>query len=99
MLERDFQPRLKEEIERALPGCVIFKQDPLTTHNGIPDLLILWGERWAMLEVKREKKAGRRFEPNQSYWVDHYGKMSFTAVVDRDNYLEVINALQSALGA
>ena len=67
MLERDYQRGLISRIEERLPGCLILKNDP--NHNqGIPDLIIIFGSKWAALEVKRSADAPHR--PNQDYFVD-----------------------------
>lgn len=95
MLERDFQPILINEIKTRLDGCVIIKQDPLQ-RQGIPDLLILFRDKWAMLETKRHFKARR--QPNQEYYVDKYAEMSFSAFIDPTNMDEVLDDLQSAFG-
>lgn len=95
MLERDFQPTLKEELYSRLPGCVIIKQDP-NQLQGVPDLLVLWEDKWALLETKRGSRAAR--QPNQDYYVEKFGKMSFSAFVNPDNMDEVLDAIQSAFG-
>lgn len=93
-LERDFQPKLKKEIRRRLPGCYIFKLDS-GEFQGIPDLLVLFESRWAILEVKRGLKAKK--QPNQDWYVDEFNKMSFSAFVNPQNQEAVLNDLQSAL--
>lgn len=37
------------------PGCIVMKTDP-NYIQGIPDLLILWNDKWATLEVKEVPK-------------------------------------------
>lgn len=92
-----FKAHLVKEIARRFPDCVIFNQDPNATHQGIPDLLILHGARWAMLETKGATKAKR--EPNQEYWVDAYNNMAFAAFISPENEGEILDALQQALTA
>lgn len=46
-LESGFQDRLISTLKARFPGCMIFKMDQ---RQGIPDLLILYGEKWASLE-------------------------------------------------
>jgi hypothetical protein len=89
-----FKSSLIKELERLFPGCVIFNQDPLRTHQGIPDLLILYRDKWAMLETKAATGSAR--QPNQEYWVDHYNEMSFAAFVSPENVEDVLDGLQSA---
>lgn len=90
-LESGFQDRLIDILENMFPGCMIFKMDQC---QGIPDLLILYGKRWASLEVKRCKKAKR--QPNQEYYVNLMNKMSFSRVIYPENKEEVLRELQQA---
>lgn len=95
-LERDFQSNLIREIKELFPGCIVMKNDP-DYIQGIPDLTILYNDRWATLEVKREVKASRR--PNQDYYVNTMNKMSFSRFVSPENKEEILCELQSAFGA
>ena len=65
-LESGFQDRLRDEIKEMFPGCMIFKMDQI---QGIPDMLILYRDKWAMIENKKSARAKR--QPNQEYYVDH----------------------------
>ena len=96
MLERDYQAMLIKKIKRLLPGCVVLKNDS-DYMQGIPDLTILYNERWAMLEVKVSKPA--RSQPNQRYYIDELNKMSFASFIYPSIEEEVLGALQQALGA
>lgn len=89
-LESGFQDRLRDEIKDMLPGCMIFKMDQL---QGIPDLLILHGDKWASLECKRSANASRR--PNQEYYVDKMNSMSFSRFVYPENKDEVLYDLDT----
>lgn len=99
-LERDFQPKLKKEIRARFPGCCIFKLDS-GEFQGIPDLLILWGAQWAILEVKREPPTGRLdyYRPNQEWYIEQFNKMSFSSVIFPENTEAVLDDLQQAFGA
>lgn len=90
-LESDYKPRLHRRIQRMFPGCVIIINDE-QLFPGIPDTLILYGNMWAMLEVKRSANARRR--PNQPYWVEEFDKMSFAAFICPENEEEVLSDLQ-----
>lgn len=94
MLEKNFQSKLIKDIKDILPGAIVMKTDP-TYIQGIPDLLILYKDKWAMLECKREKSASKR--PNQTYYVDLLDKMSFSRFISPENKKEVLNELQQAL--
>lgn len=94
MLERDYQAKLIKQIEERLPGCVILKND--TDYlQGIPDLLILFHDRWAMLEVKRSRTA--RNQPNQTWYICMLNELSFAAFIFPENEEEVLNAMEQAL--
>lgn len=88
--ESAFQAELVKELKTRFPGCEIFKTDP-DYKQGTPDLILLFNDKWAMLEVKRSEKSSKR--PNQEYWVDHYNKMSFSRFIFPENKEEVLNEL------
>jgi hypothetical protein len=94
MAETRYQRYLIETIESMLPGCFIMKNDSSYV-QGVPDLLILYGTRWAMLEVKASSDAPE--EPNQDYYVDLFNNMSFGAFIFPENEREVLHALQRSL--
>lgn len=93
--ERAYQKRLVEKLKLLFPSCFIVENDP-TQNQGVPDLLILFGVQWAMLEVKAAKNSP--VQPNQLYWVDYFNNMSFAAFVYPENEKEVLSALQDVLG-
>ena len=89
--ESAFQKRLKKEIKDKFPGCIIYKTDPLQL-QGSPDLLILYQNKWAALEVKRDSKSPHR--PNQDYRVKQMADMSFASFIFPENKEEVMNDLE-----
>lgn len=89
-----YQGRLANKIKQLLPGAIVFKNDPEQL-QGVPDLLILYNDRWAMLEVKMAFDSDLR--PNQEYYVEHFDNMSFCSFIYPENEKEVLDALQSAL--
>jgi hypothetical protein len=96
MLERDYQSYLIKRLKRDFPGCFILKND--TTYlQGIPDLLILFGNRWAMLEVKSSLDA--RSQPNQEFYVDLLDEMSFAMFICPETEDRVIDDLALTFGA
>ena len=95
-LERDIQPRIIKKLERRLPGVRIFKGDT-RYKQGTPDLIILYKDRWAMLEVKKDPHAPRR--PNQQYYVDVLNTMSYAALIHPENEEDILDGVQRALQA
>lgn len=93
MRENKYQAELIKKLKRLFPGCFIQKNDSGYT-QGVPDILILYGGRWAMLEVKASASAPAR--PNQPYYVDKFNEMSFSSFIYPENEEEVLHGLQQA---
>lgn len=91
--EGRFKDELTKDLEHMFPGCLILKNDE-QYRQGIPDMLILFEDSWAILEVKQSANARR--EPNQAYYVDLLNKMSFSAFIYPENKQEVLDELQYA---
>ena len=94
MLENKFQANLIKEIKENLPGCVVMKNDS-SYIQGIPDLLVLYDDKWASLECK--KSANARKQPNQEYYVEKLDEMSFARFISPENKEEVLHDLQQTL--
>lgn len=94
-LESEFQAKLIKKLRVMLPACYIQKNNP-NHQQGIPDLLILWMNKWAVLEVK--KSADETPRPNQAYFVDQFNEMSFGAFIHPENEEEVLDALAATFG-
>lgn len=90
MLENRFKTKLIDEIKDMFPGCIVTHLDP-NEIQGIPDLLILYGNKWAVLEGKKNARASCR--PNQEYYVDLMDRMSFAAFIYPENKNIVLDAL------
>ena len=90
MLENRFKTNLIKDLEDLFPGCIILHMDP-NEIQGIPDLLILYKNKWAALEGKKNAYASVR--PNQGYYVDLMDQMSFAAFVYPENKDAVLDAL------
>lgn len=93
MLENRFKTNLIKELEEMFPGCMVLHLDP-TEFQGIPDLLILYEDKWAALEGKKSARASHR--PNQDYYVDLMNRMSFASFIYPENKEEVLDELQQA---
>ena len=93
MLENTFKTKLIKEIKQLLPGSIVVHLDP-TEIQGIPDLLVLYKNKWAALEGKKEVKSSKR--PNQEYYINLMNKMSFARFINPENKEAVLNELQQA---
>ena len=96
MKENRFQANLIKELKSLYPGCVIIKNDA-NAQQGILDLLILYEDKWAMLECKRSSDASHR--PNQDYYIQKFNQMSFATFIYPENREEVLDDLESAFRA
>lgn len=93
-LERNFQKNLIKELKDIFVGCIVMKNDSAYI-QGIPDLLILYNDKWAALEVKKSGAASHR--PNQEYYVDKMDDMSFARFIYPENKEVVLDELQQTL--
>lgn len=93
MLESEFKAALQFELRDRFPNCFLYKLDP-NQRQGIPDLLILWHDRWGCLETKRGVTSTK--QPNQEYFIDMFNKMSFAAFINPINYLDVLYDMERA---
>lgn len=93
MLESEFQNKLIQELKKMFKGCIVTKLD--SSHiQGIPDLLILYNNKWATLECKKSVRAKK--QPNQEYYVGRMNEMSFSRFICPENKEEVLHDLQQA---
>lgn len=91
--EGRFNEDLQKKLDSRFPGCEVINLDPSKNFDGIPDKLILFEDKWAILESKRSPEASKRL--HQDYYVDKFNNMSFSAFINPDNCDEVLDALQS----
>ena len=94
-LESKFQKELIDEIKERYPGCVVLKNDSGYI-QGIPDWTILYKDKWAVLEAKREEKASH--QPNQDYYVDKLNDMSYSSFIYPENKDQVLKQLSKVFG-
>lgn len=90
-LENKFQGDLIREIKERFNGCKVLKNDA-NYIQGIPDLTVFHGNKWAMLECK--KSEFEHHQPNQDYYVEHFDNMSFARFIFPENKEEVLNDLE-----
>lgn len=93
MKENKFQADLKKELKSRFPGCIVTKLDSADI-QGIPDLLVLYKDKWAALEVKKSATASHR--PNQDYYVEKMDNMSFSKFIYPENKEELLDELHQA---
>ena len=94
MLENKFQANLIREIKNMLPGCIVMKNDS-SYIQGIPDLLILYKDKWASLECKKNARASK--QPNQEYYIGMMDDMSFARFICPENKEDILNELCKTL--
>lgn len=93
MRESAYQAELIRELKVRFPGSIVIKNDE-QYQQGFPDLLILWKDMWAALEVKTRANAPE--QPNQRYFVELLDSMSFAAFIYPEIEREVLDDLQQA---
>lgn len=93
MREGAYQNKVIRRLEFMFPGCTVFKTDA-NYRQGFPDLVILWHECWAALEVKTSPMAAS--QPNQDFYINRLNDMSFAAYIYPESEEEVLGALQQA---
>lgn len=91
MKENDFQAKLITELKSRFPNCEVIKNDS-NYIQGICDLIILYRNKWAMLEVKQSRESKKR--PNQEYYVNKFGKMSYASFIYPENKEKVLDELE-----
>ena len=90
-LERDFQSGLIKDLKTIFPGCIVMKNDA-SYIQWIPDLLVLYKDKWATLENKKSAKAHK--QPNQEYYVGVMDEMSFSRFIFPENKNVVLKELE-----
>jgi hypothetical protein len=91
MKEASYSMSLKRELRAEFPGIVIVKNDP-ELQQGFPDLMLLYKNRWAALEVKADYLAPH--QPNQDYWIEHLDSMSMAAFIFPENHDAIMEELR-----
>lgn len=96
MRESEYQSVLIRRLRSLFPECFILKNDA-SYIQGIPDLLLLFQDKWAALEVKASNH--EPYQPNQRYYVELLNEMSFAARITPQNEAEVLHALQHSFSS
>jgi hypothetical protein len=92
--ENGFQADMIKELETRYEGSLVLKNDP-NYIQGIPDLIILYMDKWAVLECKRS--AHEHHQPNQDLYISRMDEMSFVSFVYPENKEDVLDELEQAL--
>lgn len=96
MRENKFQSQVIQDLYREFPGCVVLKNDA-NYLQGVPDLTMFWEDHWAMLECKADAKA--HLQPNQKYYLNKFGHMSYAGMIYPGNEMEVYDEIRGAFEA
>lgn len=89
--EAKFQKDLIDELGLIFEGCIVMKNDEQYI-QGIPDLTVLYKDKYAILECKKSSDAPYR--PNQEYYLDILGKMSFARTIYPENKNDILEDLK-----
>lgn len=94
--ENAYQANLIKKLQTRFPGCLVLKNDP-NYIQGIPDLLVLYNNKWAALECKRKSNSSHRM--NQDFYVKTMNEMSYASFIFPENEEDVLDELQQTFGA
>ena len=95
MKENEYQQHVIKQIKRAVPGCVVLKNDA-NYIQGMLDLAVIFCGRIVMVEVKVSEKS--KYQPNQKYYLDYFNNTKTLAfVIYPENEEEVLLAIQQSL--
>lgn len=94
-LESVFQSNLIKEITERLPGSMVLVK-PGYYVQGFPDLMVLYENQWACLEVKRS--LNEPYQPNQEWWLGELDSMGFAAMICPENYKEILDEVFRSFG-
>ena len=96
MNENHFQAKLIRKIKKLLPSCVVLKNDARYI-QGIPDLTILYEDKYFVLECKRDAEAYRLSlisNPNQGYYVNLINNMGgYARHIYPENEKEILDEI------
>ena len=94
MTEGTYQRTLIIKIKKKFPDIIVLKNDP-TYLQGFPDLLLLKGNKWAALEIKKDAQA--HHQPNQEHYINYCRSMgSYASFVFPQNEEEILDELERA---
>ena len=94
MKESKFQSGLIKKIKKNFPDSIVLKTNP-NYIQGLPDLIVLYTDKWVALECKKSEKA--HHQPNQEYYISKMNEMSYASFVYPENERRVLDEMESAL--
>ena len=89
--EGKFQDDLITHLNERFPGCFVLVK-PGYYVQGFPDLLVLYKNHWAALEVKKSLNAD--YEPNQEWWIAELDTFGFASMICPENCKEILDEVQ-----
>jgi hypothetical protein len=87
--EGKFKAKAKSRLAMIFPGC--FFHEMKAGKQGIPDTLMLYKDRWALLEFKESETA--QHQPNQDYYISMFSRMGYASFVYPENLESVLDEL------
>lgn len=93
--EGRFKEEFSNELSFLFPDIVMLKNDEQML-QGVPDMLLLFEDKWAMLEFKANENSA--VQPNQRYYVGLFNTMSYSTFVFPENRDEVLEELSRHFG-
>lgn len=96
-LEKEYEQAFCKEVRGWDKSIRVYKNDPSSTAQGVPDRIVLFDGKFAMLEFKRSKSAVK--QANQDWYVDFYNANNgFARFVSPENGEEIKKELKRYLG-
>ena len=96
MNENTFQRKVIQRLKVEFPECVVMKQDA-GYKQGIPDLVIFFHDKYAMLECKKSESASHR--PQQDYYISKFNEWAYASFVYPENVDQVFGELKEVFAA
>lgn len=93
MTENKIQARIIRKLRNRHPDWFVFPMDG-NDYQGFPDILILYKDTYAVLEVKQYEDSER--QPNQDYYIEYFGEYVYSSFIWPDIEEEVLDELQQA---
>ena len=94
-MESSFKSKLVKDLRSMFDDDAIILKNDANYLQGVPDILILYGDKWAVLECKDSFDSPYRV--NQEYYIKKMDDMSFARMICPENKEEVLNAVHKAL--